>query len=124
MADTTSEFRHRLSGEWTISEIDSQFESLNGILQQLSSSQQNILHVDCSTIGSMDMSGLQLLYVWMECAKMQGIGVRLVNQPHGMRQTIRKLGFEHCFPVSSPDATGAPGQLNSDGPPPEAPNGC
>ena len=124
MTDGTSEIRHQLSGEWTISEIDTHFDSLNGALQQLSCSRQNILLVDCGTIDSMDMSGLQLLHVWTECAKIQGIGVRLVNQPHCMRQIIQRLGFKESFPESSPDGTESPGLSSFANPAPEDPNGC
>ncbi len=97
MTNCAEEIRHQLSGEWTISEIDSQFNSLNETLRKLPLGGKKSVQVDCAGIGSIDMSGLQLIHVWMECAKMQGVTVELMNTPNCMRQSIRQLGFEQYF---------------------------
>ncbi len=102
MADRKDEIMHHLSGDWTISGVDSQFTSLNKTLSTLSSSQNKILLADCTHIDSIDMSGLQLLYVWMECAKIQDITIQLINQPDSMQQCIHRLGFQHSFQNNPP----------------------
>ena len=102
MTNCTTETIYHLFGEWTISGVDDQFRVLSETLQEMASGPNKLPHVDCGNICSFDMSGLQLLHVWLECAKMQGIIVQLVNLPDSMQQTIRRLGFGHAFHEISP----------------------
>ncbi|MDD5284369.1 MAG: STAS domain-containing protein [Desulfuromonadaceae bacterium] len=104
MAKRTAGGKHNLSGDWTISGVMSQVDSLSDSLQKGGTGRKKNLHVDCARISNIDMSGLQLLHVWIECARMRGISPQLVNLPDGMQETIRRLGLGKCFTDSYPDA--------------------
>jgi len=85
-----------LSGHWNLSGVVKQMESLP-VLLHLESGREKLYRIDCSGISSIDMSGLQLLYVWMQCVSMRGVKPALINLPAGMQQTIKTLGLENCF---------------------------
>ena len=102
MAKSPTEVKHRVSGDWTISGVESQFGSLNETLQELAADHCKAMQVDCAGIDAIDMSGLQLLHLWMEYAKAQGVGVQLVNLPDCMQQTVHQLGLGPCFSGNSP----------------------
>lgn len=104
MATQITEGKHHLSGDWTISEVTSKIDDLSDSLKELTAKQGETLHVDCSKIGSVDMSGLQLLHVWLQCARMRGIRTQLINLPECMRQTIQRLGLQQAFTDNYPDA--------------------
>ena len=89
--------KHILSGDWSISGVVKQVDSLSHSLQKLESGPNKKLHVDCGNINSIDMNGLQLLHVWIECARMRGMEVQLVNLPDSMYKTIQQLGAGQCF---------------------------
>jgi len=86
----------KLSGHWNLSGLVHQIESLSTI-QQPESGLGKLFRIDCSEINSVDRSGLQLLYTWMQCVSMRGVKPALINLPEGMQQTIRTLGLENCF---------------------------
>ena len=75
-----------LSGRWNLSEEVHQMASLP-VLLQVESERENKYLIDCSEISSVDMSGLQLLYVWMQCVSMRGVKPALINLPEGMLHT-------------------------------------
>lgn len=104
MAMQTTEPRHQLTGDWTIAGVVTQVDTLTDSLQKLASEQHTDLHVDCASINSIDMSGLQLLHVWLQCAKMRGIKTRLINLPEDMQKAIHNLGLHQAFSDSYPDA--------------------
>lgn len=104
MATRTTDGNHNLSGDWTISGVASQVSSLSEYLQKLASARNKRIHIDCGSIESIDMSGLQLLHVWMELVKMRGVETRLHNLPDGMLLTIERLGLGHSFTDNYPDA--------------------
>jgi anti-anti-sigma regulatory factor len=103
MKSRTTETMQPLSGDWTISGVENQVDSLSRSLLALASARNKKVHVDCGGIDTIDMSGLQLLHVWLECASARGIQAKLVNLPDDMYQTIKRLGLGHCFPDSYPD---------------------
>lgn len=103
MATRTTDGNHHLSGDWTISGVVSQIDSLSQSLQKLASARNKRIHIDCEHIESIDMSGLQLLHVWMELVRMRGMETQLHNLPDGMRQTIKRLGLGHSFTDNYPD---------------------
>lgn len=103
MAKRISGSKHQLSGDWTISGVVDQVGLLSKSLQRLASAQKKCVCIDCGRIDSIDMSGLQLLHVWMECAKMCGVKAQLVNLPDSMQQTIQRLGLGCCFTNNYPD---------------------
>jgi len=97
MAKQTTESKHQLTGDWTISGVVKQVDALSHTLQKQEPGKNIKLHVDYAEIANIDMSGLQLLHVWMECAKMRGVNKQLVNLPDDMHQTIQRLGLGQCF---------------------------
>lgn len=86
-----------LEGDWTISEAADNIDSLVHSLEQLESAGQKNLQVDCELIEETDLSGLQLLNVWFECAGQRGIRPKLINVTDGMQRAINELGFSRCF---------------------------
>ena len=103
MATRTTGSKHHLSGDWTISGVVGQLDSLKSSLQQLESTKKKCVHIDCGKIEAIDMSGLQLLHVWMELAKMRGVKTELINLPDYMYQNINRLGLGYCFTDNYPD---------------------
>jgi len=66
-------------------------------LQQIVAGGLKTLHIDCGRIRSADTSGLQLLYVWMQCARFRGVQPELINLPEYLQQTLRGMGFGDSF---------------------------
>ncbi len=97
MANRTSDSNHYLSGDWTISGVVDQCEKLSRSLQNLRADNKSKLQIDCGKINNIDMSGLQLLRVWMELVRMHGVETQLFNLPDDMLQTIQRLGLHHSF---------------------------
>lgn len=104
MTTRTTDTKHFLSGDWTITGVVSQVGLLSHSLQKLASGRKKRIHIDCGKINSIDMSGLQLLHVWMELVKMRGVDAQLLNMPADMQHTIRRLGLGHSFTDNYPDA--------------------
>lgn len=94
----------KLSGSWDLSGVVMQIESLS-TLNQLESGLEKYFSVDCGGIDNVDMSGLQLLHVWMQCVRLRGGEPELVNLPETMRRAIRRLGLENCFANFSAEAS-------------------
>ncbi|MBK5276747.1 MAG: STAS domain-containing protein [Desulfuromonadales bacterium] len=96
MAHYTNETGITLTGHWNLSGLVHQIESLS-MLHKLEHGLEKLFRIDCSEINSVDRSGLQFLYVWMQCISMRGAKPELVNLPEAMQQTIKSLGLENCF---------------------------
>lgn len=92
MATRTTEWKHHLSGDWTIDGLVSQLRQLTQSLQILESD-VGYFHIDCGKIEAIDMSGFQLLHVWMELLKMHGVAPKIVNPPDYMQKSIKRLGL-------------------------------
>ncbi|MDD2735921.1 MAG: STAS domain-containing protein [Desulfuromonadaceae bacterium] len=71
--------------------------TLAASLQKIESVGDKSLHIDCTKIISADFSGLQLLYVWMQCARHRGVEPRLVNLSNSLQQAMQSMGISHCF---------------------------
>lgn len=80
-------------------------ESLSVSLQQIGSEEEKYFQIDCTKIRSADMSGLQLLYVWMQCAIFRGGKPELVNLSVDLQKAILSMGLGHCFQVTAPIMT-------------------
>lgn len=76
-------------------------ESLAVSLQKIESGVEKNIRIDCGRVRSADISGLQLLYVWMQCARFRGVGTELVNLSKGLKNDMQRIGLSHCFIVSS-----------------------
>ena len=75
--------------------------SLGALLHQIAAGGEKNFRLDCTKLLTIDISGLQLLYVWMQCARFRGVEPELVNIPDSLQQTIRRMGLGHCFTGSS-----------------------
>ncbi len=104
METQTTEHEHHLSGDWTIAGVITQVEALSHSLEKLSDHQNKRLNVDCAKIDCIDMSGLQLLHVWIQCANMRGVQTQLINLPEAMQQIIQRLGLNQSFTDNYPGA--------------------
>lgn len=93
-----------LSGDLTIAGVAHQTEVLTNALFRIESGGEKRLRIDCGEIVGIDMCGLQLLYVWMECARIRGVETLLVNLPDSMQQVVQRLGLMCFFAGHSPDA--------------------
>jgi anti-anti-sigma regulatory factor len=104
MTTRTTDTKHHLSGDWTISGVVDQCKQLSRSLKDLESGRKKRLHIDCGKINCIDMSGLQLLHVWMELVKMRGVEAELLNLPDDMQHIIQRLGLGQSFTDNYPDA--------------------
>jgi len=66
-------------------------------LQKIVSGGDRYIHIDCERVRTADVSGLQLLYVWMQCARFRGVEPALVNLSDSLRQSMQRMGFDLCF---------------------------
>jgi anti-anti-sigma regulatory factor len=96
MVNYTNETAIKLSGHWNLSGVVHQIGVLP-TLNQLESGQEKHFRIDCSEISSVDMSGLQLLQVWMQCLSLHGVKPELINLPEVMQRTIKQLRLERTF---------------------------
>ena len=80
-----------LEGDWTIAGVEqTDIHSLALTLQQIESGGARSLEVDCRQISAIDATGLQLRYVWMQCARLRGFEPELVNVPDNLRQSVER----------------------------------
>lgn len=83
-----------LEGDWTVSGVAENMDSLMLSLERIASGGSKQLRIDCGQIGEADTCGLQLLNVWMLCARLRGVEPKLVNITATMRRSIRKSGLK------------------------------
>ena len=72
-------------------------KSLAISLSKIEYAGKNSIRIDCGKVRSADISGLQLLYVWMQCARFRGVEPELVNLSGTLQQSIHTLGLEDNF---------------------------
>lgn len=76
----------RLQGDLTGSGMNnSEIVLLAGSLGQLETTGEKKLHIDCEQIRAADITGLQILYVWLQCARIRGVEPQLVNLPDALQ---------------------------------------
>jgi len=93
----------RLEGDWTLTGVTRNLDSLALSLQQLESGSDKKLRIDCGQMKEADISGLQLLNVWMQCVRFRGVEPTLVNVPERLRHAMQVL-VGHCFIDTYSDA--------------------
>ena len=87
-----------LQGDLTHSGVThGSIDSLAVSLRHMGSEGEKNLRIDCGRIRATDVSGLQLLYVWMQCARFQGMEPQLVNLPESMQQAMQNMGASALF---------------------------
>lgn len=80
-----------MQGDWTFSGMShSGIDSLTASLQQIESGGGSNVRLDCGQVSSVDINGLQLLEVWMQCAKFRGLEPELVNLSATMQKAIER----------------------------------
>ncbi|CAH2031339.1 STAS domain-containing protein [Trichlorobacter ammonificans] len=82
-----------LVGDWNMEGVVRHIDSLSDVLQQVDDQGQKTLKVDCGQIKSVDFSGLQLLKVWLQCARFRGLEPKLVNLSEGLKRVMLVTGF-------------------------------
>lgn len=92
-----------LEGDWTISGVTRNLDSLALSLQQIQLGSEKKLRVDCGQMEKADISGLQLLNVWMQCARFRGVEPILVNVPKRLQHAMQVL-VGQCTLDTYPDA--------------------
>ncbi len=92
-----------LEGDWTMTGVAENIESLVLSLNQIEAIGEKSFQINCEQIEEADTSGLQLLNVWVECARLRGIEPQLVNVTDGMLRSINELGFSQLFSDTYPD---------------------
>ena len=85
-----------LEGDWTLSGAALNMDSLAHSLQQIRSGKEMKLRIDCRQVVKADASGLQILHVWLECARMRGVEPTLVNVPERLRQVMQGI-IGQCY---------------------------
>jgi ABC-type transporter Mla MlaB component len=91
-----------LLGDLTNSEAThSSIDSMAVSLQQIESGREKNIRIDCGRIVAADISGLQLLYVWMQCARFRGVESELVHLSGTLQQTMQRMGLGQCFADNS-----------------------
>ncbi|HBG05520.1 MAG: hypothetical protein A2075_04530 [Geobacteraceae bacterium GWC2_58_44] len=87
-----------LQGDLTQSGVtDRCIASLTDSLQQLASKGEKNMRIDCKKVRRADISGLRLLYVWMQCARLRGVELELINLSDGLQQSMQSFGLGHGF---------------------------
>lgn len=76
---------------------DNIVKSLAVSLSKIESVGEKGLRIDCGKVRSADISGLQLLYVWMQCARFRGVEPELINLSDTLQQSIHTLGVGDHF---------------------------
>jgi ABC-type transporter Mla MlaB component len=98
MATKTKDFVARLQGDLTHSGVTHNIiNSLAVTLQKIVSGGDTCIRIDCKGICAADISGLQLLYIWMQSARFRGVEPELVNMSDKLLQSFEKMGFGCCF---------------------------
>jgi len=79
----------QLQGDWTYSGMTHRnIRTLADYLGQIETSGRDKIRIDCGNVSAFDINGLQLLEVWMQCARYMGVESELVNMPDSFKQTV------------------------------------
>lgn len=81
----------RLAGDWTLTGVTRNIGLLSQSLQKLKPGGDRSLLVDCGEIRDADISGLQLLNVWLQCVRFHGMEPILINVPKRLQYTMQML---------------------------------
>lgn len=78
-----------LQGDWTYSGMThGNIRTLADSLGEIEASGRDKIHIDCGNVSAFDIDGLQLLEVWMQCARYMGVETELVNMPDSFKQAV------------------------------------
>lgn len=96
-----------LEGDWTLTGVTRNIGALALSLQQLKPERKK-LRIDCGRMKEADISGLQLLKVWMQCARLRGVEPILFNVPEKLKHIMQALMMPF-FTDICPDPAMMPG---------------
>lgn len=82
-----------LTGDWSMAGVVGHIDTLSDVLQQVDQQGKKTLNVDCGQIKSIDVNGLQILKVWLQCARFRGMEPRVVNLSEGLQRVMLVTGF-------------------------------
>ena len=82
-----------LTGDWNMAGVVGHIDSLSNVLQKIDERGCKTLKVDCGQIKTVDVNGLQLLKVWLQCARFRGMEPKLVNLSEGLQRIMLVTGF-------------------------------
>ena len=85
-----------LEGDWTMTGVADNIDSVLLSLNQLESRGEKSFQINCGQVVETDTCGMQLLNVWVECARLRGIEPKLVNVTDAMQRALRELGPGQC----------------------------
>lgn len=79
-----------LQGDWTYSGMThGNIRTLADSLGEIEASGRDKIRIDCGNVSAFDIDGLQLLEVWMQCARYMGVETELVNMPDSFKQAVK-----------------------------------
>lgn len=81
----------QLYGHWVQPNILDGVGILDATLQQVVTAGTGQLQIDCERIEGIDRGGLELLYTWIECARLCGVEPVLTGLPEHLQQTMACL---------------------------------
>jgi anti-anti-sigma regulatory factor len=82
-----------LTGDWSIAGVVGHIDTLSDVLQQVDKKGNKTIKVDCGQIKSIDVNGLQILKVWLQCARFRGMEPKVVNLSEGLQRIMLVTGF-------------------------------
>lgn len=98
MASITDSTVAHLRGDLTHSGVTNNIiTSLAVSLQRIISGGDKNIRIDCKKVRTADISGMQLLYVWMQSARFRGVEPELVNLSGTLLKSFERMGFGCCF---------------------------
>jgi ABC-type transporter Mla MlaB component len=81
-----------LQGDLTLSGMTpNEIKSFAYSLQQIELWDGMDVRIDCRRIRTIDINGLKLIDVWMQCARFMGVKLKLVNLSDSMQNEIQKI---------------------------------
>lgn len=87
--------RAHLAGDWTLGGATRNLSLLSLSLQQFEPGSEQSMCIDCGEIKNVDMSGMQLLNVWLHCLRLRGVEPTLVNVPESLRHSMQGMDCTH-----------------------------
>ena len=83
-----------LRGYWTLTAVtQSAMDSLAASLQKIIPGVAKKLLIDCRDVIVIDCTGLELLYVWLQCVRLRDVEPELLNPPNKLRRAFQRFGF-------------------------------
>lgn len=83
-----------LVGDWSISEVtQNNLDTLSAALRQINPTCAKKLLIDCRQVNAIDITGQQILNVWMQCVRLRGVEPELVIPSNNLRQVFQSFGL-------------------------------